>query len=250
MLRIFTVLLFSALLLFACNDYGTNANNEEPNENENPNEVEDGDLELVYFFYFNGDMPNNTPLTEYEAWFQADAEGWIRFESALEGYPFDSSHENWRQASMERRNQPTAINYRPEGNEGNEYVEGEMRAMQVRNPFRDANRENTLILDVPTIGYSRPVLSLAAMNEGGAEALIIDYSVAEGNPVWITEGITSEHQLQSEFSLIQVVFPPNTDTRDNENFKIRIRFDDVTTEDEETYRVTFNNIALDAVLIQ
>lgn len=240
-------LLLALAMLFACNDYGTNATDPDPIIIDDD---EPGELSLVYFFYFNGAMPNNTPLTEYEAWFQADAEGRLRFESSMEGYPFDPSHENWRLASMERRNSPTPINYRPDGNEGNEYSESDMRAMQIRNPYHNGTRENTLILEVPTIGYRSPQLSFAAKNEGGAESLLIDYSVATGTPVWITDGIISEHNLQSEFSLFEVHFAQVAGARDNEHFKIRIRFDDVTTENDATYRVTFNNIALDAILIQ
>lgn len=200
---------------------------------------------LIHFFYFNADMPNNTPLEEYAAWYSFDAEGNIEFQSALEGYPFTEEDPQWRLASMERRNRPTAINYQALGNNNQPYDAGDMRAMQVRNPFSVDDRENTLIFHVPSTGFENLYFRFAAKDEGGAEGLIIDYSISSDEPEWITTDLpNSEFELNDEYELFTVDLSGITSVSDNEDLKIRIRFEDGEEDEEGTERVTFNNFSL------
>ncbi|TVR18768.1 MAG: T9SS C-terminal target domain-containing protein [Balneolaceae bacterium] len=201
---------------------------------------------LKYYWYFGDSLPNNTPLETISVTKNLRQNAFIEFQSSLDGYPFDESHPNWREASMERRNRPTDINYRREGNQQKEFTADDMRALQVRQPFRGDAGENKLILHLPTAGYREAVLSFAAMDEGAAERLLIDYSVSDGEPQWTTSGMDlSEFDLSDEFQLYEIDFRSNPETNNSLHFKVRIRFDgdDLTANDGD--RVTFNNISLD-----
>lgn len=201
---------------------------------------------LAYFFFFGNDLPNNTPLTEIAPTFSAPGGGRLAYESALEGYPFDSSHPNWRRASLERRNAPTPVNYRPEGNSGIPFENSVMRAIQVKQPFADNGRENTVIFELPTLGFEDVLLSLAVLDEGAAQALVFDYSVSAGEPEWTTEGMPqTEFAISGSYQLVLVDFAGIAAITNNPDFKIRMRFigDDMSADNGD--RVTFNNIALE-----
>ncbi len=206
--------------------------------------------ELVHFFFFQ-DLPNNTPLESIDAVFSGNATGVIEFQSALEGYPFDEDHPDWRRAAMERRGERTPLNYRPEGNNGIEYDDaGNIRAMQVKQPFTDNDRENTLIFNMSTAGFEDVVLTFAAMDEdAGGQNLLIDYSVVSGEPEWITTGLDAEETTQpletDNYQLYTVDFSGIEEADNNPNFKVRVRFDVEDSEADSGDRITFNNIALD-----
>ena len=202
---------------------------------------------LKSFWYFDDNVPNNTPLETVVATFSTGADqAYIEFQSALDGYPFHEDHQLWRQASMERRNRPTEINYRTVGNEGRAYNEGDMRALQVKQPFRGNGGENTLIFHLPTTGSNDVVFSFAAMDEGAADQLIIDYSVDPDSAIWTVSGLSdNELALTDEFQLYSIDFTDIPEANDNSNFKIRIRFDGETMALSDGNRVTFNNISLD-----
>ena len=201
---------------------------------------------LAYFFFFGNQLPNNTPLTEIAPTFSAPGGGRIAYESALGGYPFDSSHPDWRRASLERRNAPTPINYRPEGNGGLPFEEVTMRAIQVKQPFADNGRENTVIFELPSLGFEDVLLSMAVLDEGAASALVFDYSVSAGEPEWTTDGMPqTEFAISSTYQLVLVDFAGIEAITNNPDFKIRMRFigDDMSVDNGD--RVTFNNIALE-----
>lgn len=206
---------------------------------------------LAYFFFFGNDLPNNTPLTEILPSFSLSGSGQISYESALEGYPFDSSHPNWRKASLERRNAPTEINYQPEGNSGIPFVDANMRGIQVKQPFADNDAENTVIFELPANGIQNPILSMAVQDEGAADGLVFDYSVSAGEPVWQTEGMEqTEFSISQEYQLLLVDFAGIEAITNNPDFKIRMRFlgNEPTVDNGD--RVTFNNIALHADLAE
>jgi hypothetical protein len=201
---------------------------------------------LNYFWYFSDSLPNNTPLEWVESTFSLRESAAIEFESALVGYPFDDEHANWRMASMERRNRPTDINYRERGNRGRVYTESEMRALQVKQPFRDGDRENAMIFHLPTTAHEGPVFSFAAMDEGAADRLVVDYSVNEGEPVWITDGLEQTGPaLSDSYQLYLFDFSAINEADDNPDFKIRIRFDGDQMTTNDGNRVTFNNISFE-----
>ncbi len=202
-----------------------------------------GESALMYFWYFDGDIPNNTELERLDATFPAENEAFIEYISSLEGYP-----DTDRRGSMERRNEPTEINYRPQGNNNRPFAEGEMRAIQVRDPFAGPNGENTMIFHIPTTGFSEILFTMAVMDEGSADALIIDYSVSQGGG-WTTEGLSdSVYPIETDsYSLISVDLSEIEDVNDNPSLRIRVRFQGSDMDEDNGNRVTFNNIAVDGI---
>jgi len=204
-------------------------------------------MALVHFWCFTNALANNTPFSSLDASYSLVGPGVIEYHSALQGYPFDPQDDNWRKASMERRNAPTDINYRPEGNRNLEYDDGFMRGLQIKQPFFGNGGENAMIFHLPTTGYERVVFSFAAMDEGAAEALVIDYSVADGVPQWQPYGTYG--LLDGDYQHYEIDFFSITEADDNPDFKVRIRFDAANAQADEGNRVTFNNFALDGLPI-
>ncbi len=211
------------------------------NQNEEP-----GVSQLVYFWFFGDEISNNTELETIDATYPSSNNAFISFSSSLEGYPNTD-----RNGSMERRNRPTIINYRPEGNGNKDFetAEGDMRAVQVRDPFVGPNGENTMIFHIPTDGFRDIVFSLAAKDEGSAEGLVFDYSVSSGSPSWTTDGLSPaavfQDLLADDYKQFEVSFSEIPDASDNPNFKVRVRFDTENGLQNNGNRVTFNNVAVD-----
>ncbi|TVQ07857.1 MAG: T9SS C-terminal target domain-containing protein [Balneolaceae bacterium] len=213
-----------------------------------PEPSEEPESRLRYFWFFGSDLINNTPLESVEATYSLVEQATIRFESALDGYPFTDTHPLWRKASMERRNRPTEINYHPEGNQGRPYDQNTMRALQVKQPFTGNGGENTLIFEMPTSGLEGVIFSFAAMDEGAATALLIDYSTETGGPVWTDDGLANDrYPLDTEFQRYSIDFSGIDDVMDNPDFRVRIRFDGDNMSADNGNRVTFNNISLEIV---
>lgn len=201
---------------------------------------------LLHYWFFNTDIPNNTPLVGMEAFYGIMPGGEIEYISCLTGYPFYENHYNWRKASMERRNMPTPVNYRPEGNDNICYANTDMRGLQVKQPFESNGLKNTIIFHLPSTGFENMNFRFAAKDEGAAEYLIIDYSVNDTHEKWTVEGlINTELELSNDYQLYEVDFQ-NIDLVDNNpDFKIRIRFGGENMSHDNGNRVTFNNITLD-----
>lgn len=223
---------------------------------------------LIHSWFFGTALPSDLPLLSIEPSYRLLEGSSIEFKSALLGYPFNPFHQNWRKASMERRNAPTPINYHPEGNLNISYENANMRGIQIKQPFTGDGGENTLIFHLPSTGFNELVFRFAATDEGAADNMIFDYSVNQGAPVWITTGlVTNVFPLADDYLLYEVNLtesatqmpppPPGHGfgddqlpyatymlVNDNPNFKIRIRFagDDMGT--DEGKRVTFNNFSL------
>ncbi len=201
---------------------------------------------LVHFWVFDGSMPNNTPLTQIESSYSVAGDALITYHSALEGYPFEPGHPNWRKASLERRNAPTPLNYRPEGNGGVSFENSDMRGAQVKQPFTGDAGENTLYFHLPTTGFENILLSFAAMDEGAAENLLIDYSIDPSGNNWITDGLAqTSFNLAIFYQLYQIDFSDIAATANNADFMVRMRFQGSDMGADDGDRVTFNNIALD-----
>ncbi|TVQ07645.1 MAG: T9SS C-terminal target domain-containing protein [Bacteroidetes bacterium] len=211
---------------------------------------------LIHFWYFDGSIPNNLPLEELEATYTLGEETVkIEYQSALEGYPFDNEHPNWRKASMERRNAPTPINYRPVANQGLPYDASAMRGIQIKQPFSGDGGENTMIFHLPTSGYKDIVFSFAAIDEGAADALVLDYAHNDGTPQWTEAGLASTvFPLEDSYTLFTIDFSTQgndiEEANDNPHFKIRIRFQGEDLDTDEGDRVTFNNFSLDATPLE
>lgn len=234
--------------LIACADtVDTGQDNSDPNGNGDTTPPPAAEAELIYFWFFDNDLSNNTELETIDATFPTDENSaFIEFFSALEGYPSTG-----RDASMERRNRPTDINYRREGNGNLDYedAEGDMRAVQVRDPFTGPNGENIMVFHMPTDGFENVIFTLAAKDEDAADGLIFDYSVSSGEPEWITDGLDNSQLMQNletdDYQLFELNLTDIEAAADNPDFKVRVRFDVADGEANDGDRVTFNNIALD-----
>ncbi len=201
--------------------------------------------DLISYWFFGSDLPNNTPLETIMPAFSRRTSSIIEFRSALEGYPFDENHEYWRTASLERRNAPTELNYHPEANNDIIYEDSDMRGVQVRQPLAGIDNESALIFHLPTDGYKNIEFRFAAMDEGAAERLIIDYSVNDGEPDWSNEGLINHiFDLSEAYRLFLLDLSPVEAANNNRALKLRIRFyaDNMTV--NEGNRITFNNFSL------
>lgn len=205
---------------------------------------------LVYFWLFDASLPNDTPLESINPMYQIHEGAMLNFHSALAGYPFTPGHPNYRKASMERRNEPTPINYRPKGNNNIAYENADVRGLQIKQPFTGDGGENDIIFDLPADGIRNLCFRFAAKNEDAAENLVIEYNVSENPPVWTTAGITNPNPvLENDYLLYEIGFEAIEEVNDNPNFKVRIRFEGANMSADEGNRVTFNNFSLDGILI-
>ncbi len=207
--------------------------------------VKSNEKPVLHYWFFDTQIPNDTPLEHLVAFYSVVDEGRINYESSLPGYPYDEDHPLWRKASMERRNMPTILNYLPELNDDIPYVDTEMRGLQVRQPFLDGGRENTLVFDLPTTGFDDILFRFAARDEGAAESLVIDYRV-DPESEWTGAGLeASERSLSHAYQLFEIDFEDVDGVENNEDFQLRFRFSGPDMAADEGDRVSFNNISLE-----
>jgi hypothetical protein len=202
--------------------------------------------DLIHYWYFTTSLPNDQPLEVIEPHFSLVAEAKLTYHSALEGYPFQQGNYYWRKASLERRNAPTEINYRTEGNNNLPYNKEIMRGIQVKQPFTGDAGENTLIFHVPSTGYERLLFRFAAKDYYAAENIVADYSVSSEKTEWITNELKSVTlQLSDEYQLFTFDLTNTIAANNNPDLKIRLRFDCIDPTMDEGYMVTFNNFSLE-----
>ncbi len=227
--------------------------------------VKIGPMHLIHYWYFDTSIPNNQPLDTLHATYSLPESAALVFHSALAGYPFDEESPFWRNASMERRNMPTPLNYQPRGNLMQDYDEAAMRGLQVRQPFIGDGGRNMLELLLPTSGFKNLSLRFAAMDEGAAGKLYIDYSAGEqnrtadgpdreennrGDPYredqWVS--LTPPEggwNLSPAYKLYEADFSGIDAADDNPDFRVRIRFAGENMQEDEGGRVSFNNFSLE-----
>ena len=199
----------------------------------------------IYNWFMGTAIPNDTPLTSLNTTFNEGPEASLSFQSSLAGYPFDATHPLWRKGSMERRNSPTAVNYLPEANAGAPYTAGNMRGLQITQPFQNEGLENTMIFNINTDDYKDIIFAAAVKDEGAAQGIVADYSVVPGTPVWETTGLASStFALTADYQLMQFDFTPVALANNNPDFKIRLRFTGSDMTASNGARVTFNNISV------
>lgn len=209
-----------------------------------------GKSTLIHYWLFDTEMPNDTPLEYLESHYSVPETGIIEYKSCLDGYPFDENHPKWRKASMERRNAPTPVNYRPEGNDNIGYNDVDMRGLQIRQPFVDNGNENIMILNMPTTGFSDITMRFAAIDEDAVEKLIIDYSTDSENINWTSSGMGSnEFLLKEVYDFFEIDFHGIKAVENNPDFKVRIRFEGENLDEDDENRATFNNISLEGKAI-
>jgi len=246
LMYVLTASLFLAGYILMMPNYSVAQSNQPglPGPPNQPGEENETTGELIHFFFFGSDLPNNTELESIDAVFSTNTTAELIFLSSLEGYP-----DTDRDGAMERTNRPTELNYRPEGNNNIPFANSGMRAIQVKQPFEGPNGENTMVFNMSTAGFEDIVLTLAAMDEGAAEGLIFDYSIVSGDPVWITTGLDAGEINQSletdTYQVYTVDFTGIEEAANNPNFKVRVRFDVEDGTENDGERVTFNNVALD-----
>ncbi|WP_290860090.1 CotH kinase family protein, partial [Flavobacterium sp.] len=205
-------------------------------------------VEPIYFWLMNSSLPNDTPIVSINSTFEVLNDGVLTFQSCLEGYPFTNAHPNWRKASMERRNSPTTINYIPEANNNIPFASANMRGLQIKQPFQYQGLENTMIFTFSTLGYKDIIFGFAAKDENAADAIVVDYSITEGNPVWISTDLTETSlALTSNFQLFEIDFSAISGAANNPNFKVRLRFTGPNMTIDNGDRVTFNNFSAKGV---
>lgn len=203
--------------------------------------------EPIYFWMMDSSIANDTPLTSINSSFEVGTEGVLNYESCLVGYPFDSSHPNWRKASMERRNSPTDINYIPEANNDLPFATSNMRGIQIKQPFQNEGLENTMIFSFSTVGYEDIIFGFAAKNENAAEGIVMDYSI-DGGSNWTTNGLPSPNMpLTLTYQLFETDFSNIQAVDNNPNFRVRVRFSGENLTQDLGNRVTFNNFSAKGV---
>lgn len=202
----------------------------------------------IYYWMMNSTIANNLPLETLNTTYKTGTtDGVIQYQSCLAGYPFVSTDvANWRKASMERRNSPTDINYIPLANNNLPFATSDMRGLQIKEPLQKDGLENTMVFNVSTSGQKDIQFSFAAINElTNATAIVVDYAVNAGSPVWITSGLTSSSlPLTNAYQLFNIDFATITAANNNANFKIRLRFTGANMTADTGARITFNNIAI------
>lgn len=204
---------------------------------------------IIYFWMMDTNIPNDVPLVDIPSTFEVTTNGTLHYESCLAGYPFTPTSTNWRKASMERRNAPTALNYSPAANQNLTFEISNMRGIQIKQPFQNGGLENQMQLHFSTLGYKNIKLAFAVLDDGGAaNGVVVDYSVNAGTPVWTTAGMaTSTFLISSIYQRIEVDFTDIAAVNNNPNLKLRIRFTGNNMTADTGERVTFNNISIQGV---
>ena len=207
--------------------------------------INTGQQQLLNFWMFDNRLANNLPLQEISAAYNLTDTATLYYQSCLPGYPYDPSHDLWRMGSLERRNNPTAMNYRMEGNNNILYGDSDMRGLQVKQPLAYGEKESALIFHVPAIRVKDLVFSFSAMDEGAADALVIDYSV-DGTRSWTNEHLISDFlDLTDQYKFYEIDFSHIDQVNGNPDLYIRIRFSGSSLYANNGNRVTFNNFSLD-----
>jgi hypothetical protein len=151
---------------------------------------------------------------------------------------------------MERRNSPTPINYLPQANGNIDYLNSNMRGIQIKQPFQSGSLENTLLFNFATTGYKNIKFACAVLDEGAATGINIDYATNPGSPNWITAGLSPNvFSITNAYQRIEADFSSIVAANDNPDFKVRLRFTGPNMTADTGERVTFNNISVEGVAI-
>ncbi len=135
--------------------------------------VPDGIVDVsvpIYFWMMDGNIVNGAQLTFLNSTYELASNGVIQYQSCNTGYPTT----NAGKSSMERRNNPTTINYRQAVNGNIPYASSDMRGLQIKQPFQSGGLENTMVFNFSTLGYNKIKFSFASVDEGAASAISVD----------------------------------------------------------------------------
>ncbi|MCR5862830.1 CotH kinase family protein [Flavobacterium sp. J372] len=200
---------------------------------------------VVYFWWMSNAITNDIPLTSVDATFEDNGlNAVLHYTSCIAGYPLSSNDPLYHKGSMERRNAPTAVNYRPEANNDAPYVASQMKGIQIRQPFKVGTLENTVVLQAPTTDLQDIKLTLAVESDGAAQTLIADYW---NGTEWVNTGLANASQsIPTTYEVKTFDFTGIAAANNNPDFKIRLRFDGTDMFADAGKRVHFNNIAIEA----
>ena len=201
---------------------------------------------LLYFWLFDDEIENDKPLQSVNSTYSRNnliAE--INYNSTLPGYPFDETNDNWRKASLERTNKPTEINYIPLANDNIPFAEQIMKGIQIKQPFQSGGLENNFELNFSTIGYEDLKVSLAISSNGAANRILTEYF--NGTNWLSTNVIDASQTINEDFELKEFDFSNITFANENDNFKMRFRFEGIDMTIEDGKEVRINNVAITAV---
>jgi hypothetical protein len=201
---------------------------------------------LLYFWLLDDDITNDTPLQSLNSTYSRnDLTANMNYNSALSGYPFDANNSNWRKASLERINEPTAINYQTLANNNIAFAPQMMNGLQIKQPFNSGSLENSVELDFSTIGYEEIKISLAINSDGAANTIIAEYWNGSN---WVSSNVNNSAQsISSEYQQKEFDFSNVSAADENEFFKVRFRFNGTNMTEDANKKVIFNNIAVSAV---
>lgn len=201
--------------------------------------------QLIYFWLFDDNLENDKPLESIEATYSRNnTSGTLNYSSSLTGYPFNASDPNYRKGSLERQNNPTSINYISFANNEIAYDNRMMKGIQLKQPFKNGGNENTIVLNISTKNFADISLDLAIESDGAAQTLLVDYW---NGSEYSTANITSSYNISDSYESKQIDFKNVTLANDNENLKIRLRFNGANLTEENGKSVSINNISVHGV---
>ena len=146
---------------------------------------------------------------------------------------------------MERRNSPTPLNYIASANQGLDFDAAQIKGIQIRQPFESSGMKNTILLSLPMTGFRDARLSFAAVDEGAAQTVTVDYQTQPDGD-WFP---ISSSPLTPAYAVHEFDFSGSEAANNNPAFAVRIRFTGPNMQADEGNRVTLNNIALHATPI-
>jgi uncharacterized repeat protein (TIGR02543 family) len=201
---------------------------------------------LLYFWLVDDEIENDTPIESLTSTFSRNSlTAMMNYNSSLTGYPFDNNDANWRKASLERINEPTAVNYQDLANDNIPFAPQIMKGLQIKQPFQSGGSENSLELDFSTIGYEDVKVSVAVTSDGAANSMIAEYWNGSS---WISSNLPNSSQpITSDYERKEFDFSNVSVADENESFKVRLRFGGSDMTAENGKKVIINNIAVSAI---
>ena len=182
--------------------------------------------ELLYYWHFDSEIPNNTPLkTIFSSYTSTAYTGELSFEPAVRPYPPQAEDET--AGIMDRVDDPTPLNYQPAGNNGLEYEPSGMRGLRVRNPSRTHSANSALMFHIPAEEFQDLVLAFAARRTpSGQEKMIFHYSLSAGEPEWTQENLSTGYMnTGDDYELAIIDFSQVKGHAHNPHFRVKITFD-------------------------
>ncbi|CAN5417837.1 hypothetical protein BH23BAC3_BH23BAC3_17560 [soil metagenome] len=214
--------------------------------------VETDDPQLLAYWVFTDDLPNDTTLTDIEPTIvhsdlsSNGLEPVLTYQAAISPYPPTGG----TSGIMDRVNDPTALNYQPGWNNDITFEDSDMRGIRARNPSLVGEVESSIIFQLPTTGYMDTEFAFAVKRTGsGQQKLIVEYSTEE-TEAWTQENIDPvEIELFEEYITVNFSFEDVPQSDDNPEFRIRFRFGgDSDIREGDSGNVRFNNISLAGVM--